>query len=251
MRNPLIAGNWKMYMTCAQATELMQKLKNKMGNEARSSQVMIAPPFTALDAVGSSMDGTGWYLGAQNTFWEDEGAYTGEISPLMLRDTGCRFVIVGHSERRQHFGETDADVCRKARAVLGHEMTPIICIGESQSQRDREETFDVIERQLKEALNGFEDPEEKELIIAYEPIWAIGTGKTASPGEAQEVHSAIRRWMDKHISEQRAERTRILYGGSVKPDNIQELMAEGDIDGALVGGASLNADSFAEIIRLA
>lgn len=248
MRTPLIAGNWKMHMDRPHAVELIQELKDRLDPPLSGVQVVVAPPFTALHAVAEALEGTGWFLGAQNVFWEEEGAYTGEISPPMLAELGCRFVIVGHSERREHFGETDEMISRKVVSAMGHGITPILCVGESLAQREGGMTLQVVEAQLEGALGGFSDAETPEWVIAYEPIWAIGTGRTATPEQAQEVHEAIRRWLRQRFSEARASSTRILYGGSVKPDNIDALMAQPDIDGALVGGASLKAEAFARIV---
>jgi triosephosphate isomerase len=248
LRTPLIAGNWKMYMTRPQARGLVQGLKEALSGQTPQAQVVLAPPYTALGDVAEALKDTGWYLAAQNVHWEEEGPYTGEVSPVMLREVGCSFVILGHSERRQYFGETDQVVQKKLRAALRHGLTPILCVGESLGQRERGQTVDVVEGQLAGALDGLPEHETPEFVIAYEPIWAIGTGKTATPDQAQEVHLAIRRWLERALSPRRAVSTRVLYGGSVKADNIDRLMAEPDIDGALVGGASLKADSFARIV---
>lgn len=247
MRTPLIAGNWKMHMTRPQALGLIQGLKEQLRGETLSAEVLVAPPFTALQAVAEALEGSGWQLAAQNAFWEDQGAYTGEVSPPMLRELGCRFVILGHSERRQHFDETDETVRRRIQAVLRNDMTPILCVGESLPEREEGNTLEIVQRQLEGALGGFKDQETPEWVLAYEPVWAIGTGKTATPEQAQEVHLAIRQWMRERFSAERTDQTRILYGGSVKPSNVDELMAQPDIDGVLVGGASLQADSFARI----
>jgi triosephosphate isomerase len=237
-----------MYMTRPQARELIQGLRDRLLDKISDVDVVVAPPFTALHVVGDVLAGTGWGLAAQNCFWEAEGAFTGEISPSMLGEMGCRFVILGHSERRQSFGETDDTVHRKLRAAFGHGLTPILCVGEALDQREAGQTMRVVEGQLEGALGGFLGGEAPEWVIAYEPIWAIGTGRTATPRQAQEVHAAIRNWLGDRFSLSRARATRILYGGSVKPENIDELMAQPDIDGALVGGASLKADSFARIV---
>lgn len=248
MRTPLIAGNWKMYMTRPEARGLVQGLKELLSAQRTEAQVVIAPPYTSLNDVAEVLRGTDWHLAAQDAHWEEEGAYTGEVSPVMLREVGCTFVILGHSERRQYFGDTDEVVRRKLRAALKCGLIPILCVGESLEQREQGKTVDVVEAQLAGALEGLQDHETPEFVIAYEPIWAIGTGRTATPGQAQEVHRAIRRWLERSFSPQRADSTRILYGGSVKADNIDQLMGEPDIDGALVGGASLKAESFARIV---
>jgi triosephosphate isomerase len=247
MRRPIIAANWKMHMTRPQAAALIEGLRERLAGKAVPGEVVIAPPFTALRTALRAMKGTGWHLAAQNVHWEEEGAFTGEVAPAMLEDVGCRFVIVGHSERRQYFHETDDIVQKKAQAVMKVGITPIICIGESLEQREQEQTLQVITGQLSGALGRFDD-ESPEWVIAYEPIWAIGTGKTATTEQAQEVHAAIRRWLGEHFAKQRAEGTRLLYGGSVKPGNVDDLMAQEDIDGALVGGASLKADSFSRVV---
>ncbi len=248
MRRPLIAGNWKMFMTRPQARELVQGLRDRLLGKTSDVDVALAPPFTALQTVGEALAGTGWSLAAQDCFWETEGPFTGEISPAMLQEMGCRFVILGHSERRQFFGDTDDTVHRKLRAAFGQRLTPILCLGEALDQRDTGQTLRVVAQQLEGALGGFLEGETPEWVIAYEPIWAIGTGRTATPEQAQEVHGMIRSWLGDRFSLGRARDTRILYGGSVKPDTVDELMAQPDIDGALVGGASLKADSFARIV---
>ncbi len=247
MRRPFIAGNWKMYKTIPEAIETAQKLAAAVA-DARGRDIMIAPPFTALSAVASVLADTGVQLGAQDVHWEKEGAFTGEVSPGMLRDAGCAQVIVGHSERRQFFGETDATVNRKVRAVLEAGLSVIMCVGETLAEREAGRMPEVVERQVRGGLEGI-IPEPASFAVAYEPVWAIGTGRTATPAQAQEVHAAIRRLLDALLGHAAADSIRILYGGSVKPDNIGELMHEPDIDGALVGGASLKADSFAAIAR--
>lgn len=250
MRVPLIAGNWKMYMTRKEAVELVKGLKERLAGKAIRSQVALAPPYTSLETVAREISGTGWTLAAQNGFWEKEGAFTGEISFPMLRDLGCTMVILGHSERRQIFGETDEWVRRKVEGALKWGLVPIVCVGETLEQRDGGETLEVVQRQLEEAFKGLEEQSTGDFVIAYEPVWAIGTGRTATPEQAQEVHAMIRDWISRRFSHERASGVRILYGGSVKPDNIQELMSMDDIDGALVGGASLKAESFARIVEL-
>jgi triosephosphate isomerase len=211
--------------------------------------IAVAPPFTALASVRKALDRTTIALGAQNMHWEDKGAFTGEISPTMLRDAGCRYVILGHSERRQFFGETDEGVNRKVLAALKHSLLPIVCVGESEDERDRNVTFVVVDRQITAGLAKVTAGQLASLVIAYEPIWAIGTGRTATPAQAQEVHVAIRAKLSTLFGKDAAAGARILYGGSVKPDNIDSLMAEADIDGALVGGASLEARSYERICK--
>ncbi|MFQ5989133.1 MAG: triose-phosphate isomerase [Candidatus Methylomirabilales bacterium] len=246
MRTPLIAGNWKMYMTTADAVALVKQLQTLLvGTD--TVEVVVCPPFTALPAVGEALKGSGIGLGAQNMHWEKEGAFTGEVSPVMLKDLGCRYVILGHSERRQYFGEDDFLVNRKLKVALEHGLTPIVCIGETLGERQDGRTLQVVERQLQGGLSNISPETAHGITLAYEPVWAIGTGHTATTEQAAEVHSFIR----KRLAELWGEATavRILYGGSVKSDNIDGLMAEPDIDGALVGGASLKADSFARIVR--
>jgi triosephosphate isomerase len=248
-RKPLIAGNWKMYKTGPQAAELASRLKSLV-SDIMDVNVMVAPPFTALGVVAGALKGSRIDLGGQDLFWEAEGAYTGEISAPMLRVEGCTYVIIGHSERRQYFGETNATVSRKIRAALHGGLIPVVCIGESEAERESNQTFSVAQKQLEEGLEGLTSDEVQRVTIAYEPVWAIGTGKTASADQAQEVHEFIRRRMEIAYGNSVANVMRILYGGSVKSENIGDLMAMADIDGALVGGASLDADSFAAIVRL-
>lgn len=248
MRKPVIAGNWKMNKTKLESIKLVTELKNLLPRTV-AAEIIVAPPFTALTYVFEAVSGSNIALAAQNCHWEDSGAYTGEISPPMLKDLGCSHVILGHSERRQHFGETDSSVNKKLKAVLRHNLIPIVCVGESLKERKKGETFSIVENQIKRGLVDLTSTEFNEIIIAYEPIWAIGTGETATPAQAQEVHQLIRKTLGELFGNRTAAETRIQYGGSVKPDNIAELMAQEDIDGALVGGASLEARSFAEIVK--
>jgi len=247
MRRPLIAGNWKMYKTVSEAVALVEAVR--AGVAGAPAEVMVAPPFTALTAVAPLLRGTGIGLGAQDMHWENEGPFTGAISPVMLRDAGCTHVIVGHSERRQHFGETDEGVARKTRAALSHGLTPVVCVGETLAERESSRTMEVVERQLERALRELTPDQAAVVVIAYEPVWAIGTGRTATPEQAQEVHAFIRRHLAASHGAPPAAALRILYGGSVKPDNIGSLMAQADVDGALVGGASLEAGSFLKIVH--
>ena len=247
-RKPMIAGNWKMYKTCPEAEDTAGALVQKI-SDAAGVDIMIAPPATALTSVSRIIRDTPVDLGAQNLFWEDEGAYTGEISGPMLVSAGCRYVIIGHSERRQYFGETDETVNKKINAALAAGLVPVICVGETESERDADKTFSILDKQMENGLEGLTADAFKPALIAYEPVWAIGTGRTATPEQAQEVHARLRSFLEKRFGEQTAEATRILYGGSVKPDNISKLMALPDIDGALVGGASLKPDTFSEIIN--
>lgn len=245
-RTPLIAGNWKMYKNQAEARALAREIRQGVSAGARA-EVMVAPPYTALAAVAAELQGSPIRLVGQDTFWEKQGAYTGAISPVMLADLGCHYVIVGHSERRQHFGDTNQTVNRKLLAVLEAGVLPILCIGETIDERQAEKTLHVVAEQLKEGLAGLPGDARERLVIAYEPVWAIGTGLTATPQQAQEVHAFIRSLL-RELLHEAAETTRILYGGSVTPDNAATLLSEPDIDGALVGGASLKADSFLKII---
>jgi triosephosphate isomerase len=247
-RRPLIAGNWKMYKTCSEAVQTSEKLVSLV-SDVTDRDVMIAPPFTALSSVSEVIRKSRVDLGAQNLFWESEGAYTGEISPSMLVSIGCQYVIIGHSERRQYFGETDETINKKIRAALDFELIPILCIGETESERESEKTFSVLDKQLQKGLKDFSSKDVSRLVVAYEPVWAIGTGKTASTEQAQEVHQYVRSLIEKKFGISLAKSIRIVYGGSVKLENISELMKMSDIDGALVGGASLKADIFSKIVH--
>jgi len=247
-RKPLIAGNWKMFKSCSEAVETARQLTNRVA-DITGIDVVIAPPFTAIARVSDVLKGSRVSLGAQNLFWEKEGAYTGEISPVMLVSDGCRYVIIGHSERRQYFGENDETVNKKIKAAIQNNLIPIFCVGESEEERESNLTFSVLDKQLKKGLEGFFPKDLETLIIAYEPVWAIGTGKTATRHQAQEVHQFLRSKLEESYGNMLAKSTRILYGGSVKPDNISSLMAMSDIDGALVGGASLSAETFSEIVH--
>ena len=237
-----------MHNSCTESVALVSRLV-PMVSALTGVDVVVAPPYTALTAVAAALAGSSIGLAAQNMFWEDKGAFTGEIAPAMLKDAGCRYVIIGHSERRQYFQETDETVNRRLKAALKASLTPIVCIGETLAEREADKTFAVIEQQTRAGLNDLSLDEIGRVVVAYEPVWAIGTGKTATPDQAQQVHSFIRKVIAQLFSKEIADRMRILYGGSVKPDNIDQLMAQTDIDGALVGGASLNADDFARIVR--
>lgn len=249
MRTSLIAGNWKMYKTTAEAIDLVEALKREMGALGSDREVLVCPPYTALHAVKSAIQGSPIYLGAQDVYYEDQGAFTGAISPLMLKDLGCTYVIVGHSERRQVFGESDALINRKLHAALKHGLRPILCVGETKPQRDAGQAETIVIGQLRGGLADVSADDLQNVVIAYEPVWAIGTGDTATPADAQAMHAAIRRTLSELYSAELASTIRIQYGGSVKPDNVDELMGQADIDGALVGGASLKADSFLRIIQ--
>jgi triosephosphate isomerase len=246
MRRPLIAGNWKMHMKLGEASELTRRVVDGCRG-FDDVDVVLMPPYTALTTVASAISGSSIRLGAQDLHWEEKGAYTGEVSPVMLKDVGCIYALVAHSERRQLFGETDRSANRKVLAALAHDLVPVLCVGESDAERDRGVTFVVIDRQVKEGLKDVAESQLDRLVVAYEPIWAIGTGRTATPAQAEEVHQSIRGQLAKLFGSQAAAKVRILYGGSVKADNVDDLMAEADIDGALVGGASLDASSFTRI----
>lgn len=248
MRIPIIAGNWKMNKTTSETRAFCSEFIKLIDN-VKGVEIVIAPPFTALSAAGDVIKNSAIKLSAQNIFWEEKGAYTGEISPLMLKEIGCGYCIIGHSERRQYFGETDETVNKKIKAALKHDIMPIFCIGEILKEREENRTMDVIDRQLKGGLKDLSESDISRIVIAYEPVWAIGTGKTATPQQAQEAHRFIRDFIRKKAGYKAADGIRILYGGSVTPENIKDLMAQDDIDGALVGGASLKPDSFAAIVR--
>ncbi|MGH9351626.1 MAG: triose-phosphate isomerase [Terriglobia bacterium] len=248
MRVPVIAGNWKMYKTIAEAVEFVNALKPKVA-DASHCEVVVAPPFTALNAVAKAAEGSNIRVAGQDVAWEKEGAFTGDISASMLREAGCTHVIIGHSERRQTHGETDESVNRKLKAALAGGLIPIVCVGETLSEREANRTEDVLRRQFTGGFAGLTGQDFSRMIIAYEPVWAIGTGRTATPKGAAESHSYLRCLVADHIGKDSADAVRILYGGSVKPENIRDLMAQQDIDGALVGGASLKVDSFSAIVR--
>lgn len=247
-RTPLIAGNWKMHKTVTATRTLLAELCRELGDLTRV-EVAVAPPFTALTVAADVLAGSALALAAQNMHYAEQGAYTGEISPVMLTDLGVRFVILGHSERRAIFGENDELVARKLRAALAHDLTPILCCGESREEREAGSTERVVERQVRAAIEGIPAGQGQGLVVAYEPVWAIGTGLSATPGQAQDVHAFIRGVLGDVGGASLAAATRIQYGGSVKPSNAAELLAQPDIDGALVGGASLDAGSFAGIVK--
>jgi triosephosphate isomerase len=247
-RLPFIAGNWKMNKTIAEALDLVRQLKASISG-VEGVEVAIAPPFTALYAIHQELKDSSINLAAQNLFWEEKGAFTGEIAPFMLKELGCKYVIIGHSERRQFFGETDETANRRVKAALGQGLKPIFCIGETLNEREEGKTFSVVERQVVVGLRDLGKDKIKSIVIAYEPVWAIGTGKTATPEEAEEVHLFIRQKLGKLFSREIADGVQIQYGGSVTPDNIKGLMSQENIDGALVGGASLKAETFLKIVR--
>ncbi|QAT16961.1 triose-phosphate isomerase [Candidatus Velamenicoccus archaeovorus] len=248
MRKIIIAGNWKMNKTTVEAIELANGLKRDL-YDIDAIGIIVCPPFTAIDEVAEVVYQTNIGLGAQNMHWEDAGAFTGEVSAPMLKELGCGYVILGHSERRQYFHETNETVNKKLKSALKHGLTPIVCVGESLEEREAGRTFDVIRDHVTNSLKGLDKEEIKKVIIAYEPVWAIGTGKTATPDQAQEVHRFIRDLLEKAYTREIADEITIQYGGSVKPGNIKELISQKDIDGALVGGASLDVKSFAEIVK--
>lgn len=249
-RNPLIAGNWKMNLTLLGAASLVKSIRDSI-QDLNGVDVLVAPPFTILSPVRGIIGDAKILLAAQNMHWEQSGAYTGEISPLMLLEAGCTHVILGHSERRLHFQETDGMIDMKANAAVQSGLTPIICIGETLQDREADQTYEVVRKQLEGSLETFMQNKTlpSSIILAYEPVWAIGTGRTATPEQAQEVHHYVREWIAENFSRETADLVRILYGGSVKPDNVKDLMSMTDIDGALVGGASLKAESFIPLIR--
>jgi triosephosphate isomerase (TIM) len=250
MRTPFIAGNWKLFKTIGEAIGMVNELKPLVAG-TRGVEIVVAPVFTALSRVADELAGSNILLAAQDCYWEEEGAFTGEVAPGMLKDAGCSHVIIGHSERRQYFGETDATVNRKVKAAINAGLTAIVCVGETLAEREADKTFAIIETQVRGGLEGLAPEAFSKVVLAYEPVWAIGTGKTASNAQAQEVHAFIRGLMARRFGQESAAGMRILYGGSVKPDNVKGLMAQPDIDGALVGGASLKAASFAAIANFA
>src|SRR5262245_18448047 len=247
-RTPLLAGNWKMHGTRSEAAALARAIADGVAGLA-GREVLIAPPFTALDVVAQAIRGSRVQLGAQNVHWEAKGAFTGEIATAMLAEVGCTHAIIGHSERRQFFGESDETVAKRLRAALSAGLTPIVCVGESLAEREAGQTGAVVTRQIDGAFGGLPTADVGRCVVAYEPVWAIGTGRTATPAQAQEVHAAIRAQLGRLASAAVAATVRILYGGSVKADNIDTLMHEPDLDGALVGGASLDAKAFIRIAR--
>ena len=248
VRRPIIAGNWKMNKTILEAIELVNGLKRNLYN-IEDADIVVCPPFTALSEVAELLIESNIYLGGQNIFWEEKGAFTGEVSPVFLKDIGCKFVIIGHSERRQYFGETNETVNKKIKAAQKAGLLPIICVGEKLEEREKGKTFDVIKDHITNSLKDINAEQIQKCVIAYEPVWAIGTGKTATPEQAQEAHKFIRGLLSKIYSEETASLVRIQYGGSVTAENIASLMEMPDLDGALVGGASLKVDSFSEIVR--
>ncbi len=247
MRIPFIAGNWKMFKTVQEATFYAKELRSLV-KDIHDVSIAIAPPYTAIHAFAEAARNSNILVSAQNMSWEREGAFTGEISAPMIKEAGAEYVIIGHSERRTLFGETDVTVNRKVLAALAASLVPIVCIGETLEQRDRNETLDVIDRQMKGGLDSLSGDQVSALVIAYEPVWAIGTGRNATPAQAGEVHAHIRSRLRQWFGASAADRCLVIYGGSVKPDNIKDLIAQDDVDGALVGGASLDVRAFYDII---
>lgn len=248
MRKPIIAGNWKMNKTVHEGLDLANKVK-RGAYDIADVDIVICPPYTALDEVYEVIMETNIALGAQDVHWEKEGAFTGEVSCAMLKDVGCKYVIIGHSERRAYFHETNETVNKKIKAALASELVPIMCVGETLAERKASGTFDVLKDHVTNGLAGLDETAMGKVVIAYEPVWAIGTGVNATKGEAQEAHAYIRKLLEKLFSRELAQSVRIQYGGSVNPGNIRELTGEPDVDGALVGGASLKADSFVDILK--
>ncbi len=251
MRRALVAGNWKMHRTAAEARGLAEELRGVVGGTGASADVVVCPTFTSLQVVGEALEGSGISLGAQNMHWEKEGAFTGEVSAAMILTIGCIYVILGHSERRQYFAETDESVNRKLAAALDVGLKPIVCIGETLEQREAGQMENVVLGQVKAALDGISAEAVPGIALAYEPIWAIGTGRTATPAQAEEVHLHIRQFLRSIFGDRAADAVRIQYGGSVKPDNASELFSQANIDGGLIGGASLEVESFAAIVTAA
>jgi triosephosphate isomerase len=247
MRTPLIAGNWKMYKTVADTVKYVKEFR-VMVKDVAGVEIVIAPPFTAVHAAAEAARNSNVIIAAQDLYWEREGAFTGQVSAQMVREAGAEYVIVGHSERRTLFGETDTAVNQKTVAAFAAGLTPIVCIGETLDQRDRNETLAVLDRQITQGLEGLTGAQLAQLVIAYEPVWAIGTGRTATPAQAGEAHTHIRGRLRQWFGAEAAEACHVIYGGSVKPENARDLLGQADVDGALVGGASLDIRAFFEIV---
>ncbi|ACK42412.1 MULTISPECIES: triose-phosphate isomerase [Dictyoglomus] len=248
MRRKIIAANWKMYKTCAETESFIKEFK-ELSKGYEEKEIVICPPFTSLYVANKLLEDTPIKLGAQNMFWEKEGAYTGEISPIMLKDLNCSYVIIGHSERRQYFSETNDMINKKLKSAFEYELIPIFCVGEKWEEREKGKTEEVITEQVKKGLQGLEKEKVEKIVIAYEPVWAIGTGHSAKGEDANEVAKLIRRIISEIYDEEVSQKVRIQYGGSVNPQNIKEFLAQSEIDGALVGGASLKPQSFWDIVR--
>ncbi len=249
-RKRIIAGNWKMNKTASESQALAEDIKRELG-ECRDVEVVLCPPFTSLQTVADVVGETAIKFGAQNMHWESSGAYTGEVSAFMLRSLYCHFVILGHSERRSYFGETDAVINKKTKAAIAASLTPIVCVGETIDERQADKHMAVVRTQVQGSLADIAAADLKKIVVAYEPVWAIGTGLTATPEQAQEMHAFIRSVLTEMSNEEVAQSIRIQYGGSMKPSNAAELLAKPDIDGGLIGGASLEARSFVELVRIA
>ncbi|MCA9731651.1 MAG: triose-phosphate isomerase [Deferribacteres bacterium] len=250
MRKLNISGNWKLNKTLAETKALLAVLKSELAG-VKKTEIVVCPTYVSLATSAEMLIDSNIKLGAQNLFWEESGAFTGEVSGLQLKAIGCNYVIIGHSERRQYFGETDETVNKRLKSALQNELLPIVCVGETLEEREIGKTFDIISEQVQGALSGISKDEMQKITLAYEPVWAIGTGKTATPEQAQEVHAFIREKLTKLFGNSVAENVTIQYGGSVKPSNAYELLSQNDIDGALVGGASLDVESFAAIVQAA
>jgi triosephosphate isomerase len=248
MRTPLIAANWKMYKTVEAAVAYAKEFRSLV-KDLDEVEIVLAPPFTALHGVAEALRNTNVAVAGQDLYWEREGAFTGEVSGHMLKEAGAELVIVGHSERRRLFGDTDGNVNRKTVAAFAAGLTPIVCIGETLEERERNETFPVLDRQIKDGLDGLTGPQVAALVLAYEPVWAIGTGRVATPAQAGEAHAHIRGRLRQWFGAEAADRCHVIYGGSVKPDNVRDLMANPDVDGGLVGGASLEVRAFCDIVK--
>ncbi len=249
MRRKVVAGNWKMNKDLSGTIELISAIKNELSKSETSTEVIVCPPFTSLESASTLLKGSSINLGAQNMHYEDSGAFTGEISAKMLKSVGCQYVILGHSERRTLFGESDEMINKKIKKAVSTGLKPIFCVGETLEERESGSTEKVVETQIRNGLSGLNETELSELIIAYEPVWAIGTGKTATPQQAQDVHQFIRNLISELFSNNFAEKLVVQYGGSVKPDNAADLFSQPDIDGGLIGGASLKADAFLAIVN--
>jgi len=247
MRTPIIAGNWKMYKTVADAVKYVKEFR-VMVKDIADVEIVVAPPFTAVHAAAEAARNSNVIIAAQDLYWEREGAFTGEVSAQMVREAGAEYVIIGHSERRTLFGDTDIMVNQKTVAAFAAGLTPIVCIGETLEQRDRNETFEVLDRQIRQGLEGLTGEQLDLLVLAYEPVWAIGTGRTATPAQAGEAHTHIRGRLRQWFGADAAEKCHVIYGGSVKPENAKELVGQADVDGALVGGASLDIRAFFDIV---
>src|SRR5579864_5874088 len=247
MRTPFIAGNWKMFKTVHEAVVFAKELRSLV-KDASGVEIVVAPPFTAIHAVADVLRNTNVGVAAQDVYWEREGAFTGEVSAGMIKEAGAEYVIIGHSERRRLFGETDATVNRRIVAAIGAELTPIVCVGETLEERERNETLGVLDRQIKDGLDNLTAGQVAAIVVAYEPVWAIGTGRNATAAQAEHAHAHIRTRLRQWFGAEAADGCRVIYGGSVKPDNIAELIREPDVDGALVGGASLEVRSFWDIV---